>query len=54
MLPEEEWERYHGELERKTGETCTRVAFLGEYLGHNREIRHSVRDESGIEPTHHA
>ena len=27
-LPEEEWERYHSELERKTGVTWNRVAFM--------------------------
>ena len=27
-LPEEEWERYHSKLERKTAEAWTRVAFM--------------------------
>ena len=26
----------------------------GKYEEHNPEIRHPIRDESGVEPTHHA
>ena len=35
-LPEEEWERYQSELERKTGEGCMRVAFMERMWSINR------------------
>ena len=42
-LPEEEWERYQSELERKTGEGCMRVAFMKSMWSINRRYgTHSV------------
>ena len=42
-LPEEEGERYQGALERKTGETWTRVAFMESTWGKIRRFgTHSV------------
>ena len=35
-LPEQEWEQYQGELERKTGEAWTRVAFMKSAWNINR------------------
>ena len=59
-LPEEEWERYQSELERKTGATWSRVNFMGgtsghelQVMGRDKKIRDAVQNEGGAEPTHH-
>ena len=51
-LPEEEWERYQSELERKAGVTWNRVTFMERTWDVIR--RYATRNESGVEPTHHA
>ena len=44
-LPEEEWERYQSELERKTGEVWTWVAFMESTC----DVIRRIRDDTGIE-----